>query len=78
MFLDRECRLPLHDARMIRRIWHGRVRASKAVAYTAFLVKRAIPDYRSVEGNIDVEILRCGRRRRDPLPHGDALGTWKR
>src|SRR5689334_12957042 len=43
---------------MICRIWHGRTPRSKAVAYTSFLVKRAIPDYRSVEGNIDVEILR--------------------
>lgn len=43
---------------MICRIWHGRTPRSKAVAYTAFLVKRALPDYRSVEGNIDVEILR--------------------
>ena len=43
---------------MICRIWHGRTPRSKAVAYTAFLVKRALPDYRSVKGNIDVEILR--------------------
>jgi heme-degrading monooxygenase HmoA len=43
---------------MICRIWHGRTPRSKAVAYTSFLVKRALPDYRSVEGNIDVEILR--------------------
>lgn len=43
---------------MICRIWHGRTPRSKAVAYTSFLVRRAIPDYRSVKGNIDVEILR--------------------
>ena len=43
---------------MICRIWHGRTPRSKAVAYTSFLVKRAMPDYRSVAGNIDVEILR--------------------
>ena len=31
---------------------------SKADAYESFLVQRAIPDYRSVDGNIDVAILR--------------------
>jgi heme-degrading monooxygenase HmoA len=43
---------------MICRIWHGRTPRSKADAYEAFLENRAIPDYRSVRGNIDVAILR--------------------
>lgn len=43
---------------MICRIWHGRTPRSKADAYASFLVLRAIPDYRSVEGNLDVAILR--------------------
>ena len=43
---------------MICRIWHGRTSCSKVVAYISFLVKRALPDYRLVKGNIDVEILR--------------------
>lgn len=42
---------------MIIRMWHGRVPASKAAAYRAFLNERAIPDYRSVPGNISVHIL---------------------
>lgn len=43
---------------MICRIWHGRTPRTRADAYEAFLVRRAIPDYRSVNGNIDVAILR--------------------
>jgi heme-degrading monooxygenase HmoA len=43
---------------MICRIWHGRTPRSKADAYAAFLLGRAIPDYRSVEGNIDVAVMR--------------------
>lgn len=42
---------------MIVRMWHGRVPAAKAAAYRAFLNDRAIPDYRSVDGNISVHIL---------------------
>lgn len=42
---------------MIVRIWHGRVPASKAAAYRIFLIGRAIPDYRSVPGNISVHVL---------------------
>jgi heme-degrading monooxygenase HmoA len=43
---------------MICRIWHGRTPRTKADAYASFLVQRAIPDYRSVKGNVDVSILR--------------------
>ncbi|GLQ97015.1 antibiotic biosynthesis monooxygenase family protein [Dyella mobilis] len=43
---------------MICRIWHGRTTREKADAYAAFLEQRAIPDYRSVRGNIDVAVLR--------------------
>lgn len=43
---------------MICRMWHGRTSRSNADAYQSFLVRRAIPDYRSVTGNIDVAILR--------------------
>lgn len=42
---------------MIVRLWHGRVAATRAPAYREFLTRRAIPDYRSVEGNISVCIL---------------------
>jgi heme-degrading monooxygenase HmoA len=43
---------------MIVRLWHGRTLRARADAYAAFLRARAIPDYRSVEGNCGVEILR--------------------
>ena len=39
---------------MIVRMWHGRVPTSKADAYREFTNRRAIPDYRSVKGNITV------------------------
>lgn len=42
---------------MIVRMWHGRVPTAKADAYREFLNERAIPDYRSVPGNISVHIL---------------------
>jgi hypothetical protein len=43
---------------MILRMWHGRTARTKADAYEAFLIGHAIPDYRSVPGNLDVSILR--------------------
>ena len=42
---------------MIVRMWHGRVPTEKARRYRDFLNARAIPDYRSVPGNISVHIL---------------------
>jgi len=47
---------------MIVRIWHGRTRRDRGDAYAAFLTQRAIPDYRSVPGNLDVSILRHDER----------------
>lgn len=43
---------------MICRIWHGRTSREQADEYAAFLEQRAIPDYRSVPGNLDVAVLR--------------------
>lgn len=43
---------------MICRIWHGRTACTKADAYARFLEERAIPDYRSVRGNVSVAIMR--------------------
>lgn len=43
---------------MICRIWHGVTPRGKADAYTAFLAQRAVPDYRSVPGNLSVAVLR--------------------
>jgi heme-degrading monooxygenase HmoA len=42
---------------MIVRMWHGRVPSAKAGSYREFVNRRAIPDYRSVKGNISVHIL---------------------
>jgi heme-degrading monooxygenase HmoA len=43
---------------MVVRIWHGRTKRSSADEYARFLETRAIPDYRSVAGIIDVQVLR--------------------
>lgn len=43
---------------MICRMWHGLTPRSKADAYAAFLEQWAIPDYRSVSGNLSVAVLR--------------------
>ncbi|MGH7676218.1 MAG: antibiotic biosynthesis monooxygenase family protein [Gemmatimonadales bacterium] len=42
---------------MVVRMWHGRVPTEKAGRYREFLNRRAIPDYRSVAGNISVHVL---------------------
>ena len=43
---------------MIARIWHGTTRAAHYDEYLDFLRARAIPDYRGVEGNRGVYIMR--------------------
>ena len=42
---------------MIVRMWHGITRAADAPEYLRFLEARAVPDYRSVPGNLGVQIL---------------------
>ena len=59
---------------MISRMWHGRVPTSKAKAYREFLNSRAIPDYRSVEGNLSVHIL---ERTEGEITHFITLTFWK-
>jgi heme-degrading monooxygenase HmoA len=39
-------------------VWHGRTSRPKADEYASFLERRAIPDYRSVPGNLSVAVLR--------------------
>ena len=58
---------------MIVRMWHGRVATTKARAYREFLTRRAIPDYRSVQGNISVSIL---ERQEDDVVHFITMTTW--
>lgn len=43
---------------VITRIWHGRTRAEYADEYLDLLIRTAEPDYRSIEGNLNVEIWR--------------------
>jgi len=59
---------------MIVRMWHGRVPTSKAQAYRTFLNKRAIPDYQSVDGIIDVYIL---ERAEGEITHFVTMTFWE-
>jgi len=43
---------------MITRIWHGRTRADDADEYLQFLIDTGVADYKSVDGNLSVEIWR--------------------
>lgn len=44
---------------MIIRVWHGRTSLRRGDAYEQFLRARAIPDYRSVAGNLGAFVLRA-------------------
>jgi heme-degrading monooxygenase HmoA len=57
----------------VARLWHGRVPAAKARAYRAFLNARAIPDYRSVRGNLGVRVL---ERPEGDVVHFVTLTFW--
>lgn len=59
---------------MITRMWHGKVPTRKAAEYRDFLNARAIPDYRSVAGNISVHIL---ERTEGEVTHFITLTFWK-
>jgi heme-degrading monooxygenase HmoA len=59
---------------MIVRMWHGRVPTAKAAAYRAFTNGRAIPDYRSVPGNISVHVL---ERAVGDVTHFITLTFWE-
>jgi heme-degrading monooxygenase HmoA len=60
---------------MIARMWHGRVPTAKAERYRDFLNARAIPDYRSVAGNISVHVL---ERPDGEVTHFVTLTFWDR
>lgn len=45
-------------ASVIARIWHGVTPAARADEYLEFLEERALPDYRSVPGNLAAFVLR--------------------
>jgi heme-degrading monooxygenase HmoA len=59
---------------MIARLWHGRVPSPKAQRYRMFLEERAIPDYRSVPGNMSVHVL---ERQEGPVTHFVTLTFWE-
>ena len=59
---------------MIARIWHGRTPADKGDAYLAFLIARAVPDYKSVPGNKSVRIL---RRNDEGVSHFLIITDWE-
>ncbi len=59
---------------MIVRMWHGRVPTTKAKTYRVFTKGRAIPDYRSVPGNISVHIL---ERQEGDITHFITLTFWE-
>jgi heme-degrading monooxygenase HmoA len=59
---------------MIARLWHGRVPSGKATRYRAFLAARAVPDYRSVAGNLAVHIL---ERAEGEITHFATLTFWE-
>lgn len=59
---------------MIARMWHGRVPTGKAERYRQFLNARAVPDYRSVAGNISVHIL---ERLDGDVTHFVTLTFWE-
>jgi heme-degrading monooxygenase HmoA len=59
---------------MIARLWHGRVPSGKAARYRAFLAVRAVPDYRSVPGNLAVHIL---ERAEGETTHFVTLTFWE-
>ncbi len=58
---------------MIVRMWHGRVPTPKAGAYRDFINRRAIPDYRSVAGNISAHVL---ERADGAVTHFVTLTFW--
>ena len=43
---------------MIARLWHGITPTSKADDYIEYLNRTGVPDYRAVEGNRGVHVLR--------------------
>jgi heme-degrading monooxygenase HmoA len=58
---------------MIVRVWHGRTARARADAYAAFLERRAIPDYRSVPGNLEAAVL---RRDDGEVTHFSTVTRW--
>ena len=59
---------------MIARIWHGKTKASDAVAYLEYLLKSGIPAYRATSGNKGALVL---RRIDNDIAHFITLSFWE-
>lgn len=46
------------ESKVITRIWHGRTGTEHVDEYLQFLIDTGVPDYKSVPGNLTVEIWR--------------------
>lgn len=55
------------------RIWHGMTAAIKADEYREFLIQRAIPDYRSIVGNLSAAVV---MRMDGGEAHFLTISTW--
>ena len=61
------------DSNAITRIWHGRTKAEYADEYLEFLIAIGVSDYRSVDGNLSVEIW---RKVEDDICHFWTVTKW--
>lgn len=59
---------------MIVRIWHGRTPTGRADEYLAFLLARALPDYRAIAGNRGAVVL---RRAEGAVTHFLTVSHWE-
>jgi heme-degrading monooxygenase HmoA len=57
----------------ITRIWHGRTKAEHADEYLQYIIETGVADYKSVPGNIGVEIW---RRIEDDVCHFWTVTKW--
>ena len=59
---------------MIARIWHGRTTKSHYDAYTEFMKRKAIPDYRGTKGFVKLTFL---RRIEGDIAHFTLITFWE-
>ncbi len=59
---------------MIARIWHGRTKIEEYEAYTEFLKRVAIPDYKKTEGFKKLTFL---RNIKDDVAHFTLITFWE-
>ena len=59
---------------MILRTWHGRTARADGDAYERFLIERAAPDYRSIDGLVD---LSFSRRDEGDVSHFLLVTIWR-